>query len=141
MAPTLQEKGIDIIHNYENKRRGRLIKIINLRKIPLLSSYRSSGSNGSSCNDGDDNITDEDEKNNTLDKFGMPPKNDEGKGNKNNHHDGVKNSSVSIVYGDISVQASNSYEVKNTSNITTVTASDLSYEPQKNSTGPELYIN
>jgi len=75
-----------------------------------------------------------------LHKFGIPPANDGGKGNKNNHHDETKNTSVSVVNGDISVQASNSYEVKDTSNITTVTASNLSYELQKNSTGRELII-
>ena len=47
LAPTLKEKGIDIIHNYENKRKGRLIKIINLQKISLLSSYRSSSDDNS----------------------------------------------------------------------------------------------
>jgi hypothetical protein len=72
----------------------------------------------------------------------MPPANDEGKGNKNNHHDEAKNTSVSIVNGDISVQASNSYEVKNTSNITTATVSEEELcEPQKNSSGPELDIH
>jgi len=39
LRPTLKEKGIDIQHNYDNKRKGRQIKIINLQKI---SSYRSS---------------------------------------------------------------------------------------------------
>ncbi len=42
LAPTLKEKGIDIIHNYDNKRKGRQIKIINLKKISSISSYRSS---------------------------------------------------------------------------------------------------
>ena len=42
LAPTLKEKGIDIIHNYDNNRKGRQIKIINLQKISSLSSYRSS---------------------------------------------------------------------------------------------------
>lgn len=45
LIPTLKEKGIDIIHNYDNKRRGRQIKIINLQKISSLSSYRSSSGN------------------------------------------------------------------------------------------------
>ena len=92
LAPTLKEKGIDIIHKYENKRKCRLIKIINLQKIPLLSSYRSSGSSSSSnssSNEGDD-IIDADDKNNTLHKFCMPPANDEGKGNKEYRHDEQK---------------------------------------------------
>jgi hypothetical protein len=84
----------------------------------MISSYRSNNSsNGSSS-------IDDDEKNNTLHKFGMPSVNDEGKGNKNNCHDETKNTSVSVVNGDISIQASNCYEVKNTSNITTATASE-----------------
>ncbi len=104
----------------------------------MISSYRSS-SNIGNCND-DDNFTDDDEKNKTLHKFGMPPANNGGKGNKNSHHIETKNTSVSIVNGDISIQASNSYEVKNTSNITTATAPELSYELQKNGPGPELDI-
>ena len=142
MAPTLKEKGIYLIHKYDSKRKSRLIKIINLQKIPLLSSYHSNVSNSSSSNDGDDNINDDDEKNTTLHKFGMPPATGKEKGNKNIHHDKTKNSSVSIVNGDISVQASIIYEVKNTSNSTTATASEEpSCESRKNSNELELYIN
>ena len=47
LAPTLKEKGIDIQHYYDNKRKGRQIKIINLRKISSLSSYRSSDDDNS----------------------------------------------------------------------------------------------
>jgi hypothetical protein len=81
LRPSLKEKGIDIQRLYDNKRKGRQIKIINLGKISSLSSYRSSYDNINS--DYDDNNTTSD-KENTLFRSET---NAENQDDKNNHQD------------------------------------------------------
>jgi len=83
------KKGMDIQHNYDNKRKGRQIKIINHQKISSLSLYHSSGDNNYSNHD--NNIKDNRE--NILYSFetNAGPKED-----KDNHLD-TNNSISSIV--------------------------------------------
>jgi hypothetical protein len=70
LAPTLKEKGLDIIHNYDNKRRGRQIKIINLQKISSLSSYR-----GSSGDDDEETKSNEQDISNFFTSYGVNEQN------------------------------------------------------------------
>lgn len=41
LIPTIKEKGIEINHTYDNKRKSKIINLKNMEKIPSLSSYRS----------------------------------------------------------------------------------------------------
>jgi hypothetical protein len=44
LASTLKKKGIEISHSYDNKSKSRVMRITNIEKISLLSSYRSNDS-------------------------------------------------------------------------------------------------
>lgn len=132
LAPTLKEKGIEITHNYNNKRKGRQIKIINLQKISSLSSYRSSCSDDSNL-EKDDNFVEEN--NNTLCNFET---NAEDKEYDNNQFE-IKNTS-SIVVIDNTSQTNDLMIDANTSNITpaTIVMNDLQ---NNNSNGFQLNIH
>ena len=52
LEPTLKEKGIEFSRSYDNRKKSRIIKIINTEKISSLSSYRSDDSTAYELNSG-----------------------------------------------------------------------------------------